>query len=192
MWSRNVFMDETFAHSYECIQLAEIPSGASPHYYFPGGSVKGGRDGLILEIQPHRGDVWFGTFAYGNVTPNGFTGVLSSPNPHRVCVVSKGSGYFVDVNSPANWEEINAVPILDVRPIASENILVFADFTKLVAYDTRGVKWRTEDISLDGLKITSVGGGLIEGEFWNPSNDRTSQFVVDLVSGIRKDGNTKF
>jgi hypothetical protein len=65
------------------------------------------------------------------------SGIFTTPDPDRLWVVAAGEGYFVSANTPTSWEEISAVAILDVRPIAAHDIIVFADFTNLAAYGKR-------------------------------------------------------
>jgi hypothetical protein len=38
------------------------------------------------------GQPWLGTFAFGDITPNGMSGIFAMPDPHRLCVVSSGDG----------------------------------------------------------------------------------------------------
>src|SRR2546425_2622421 len=110
-------MDATFPHSYECKRLKETSRSALPHYYFPGASTQGGRDGLLVEVRPEHSQPWLGTFAFGQVTPNGVSGIFTTPDPQRLCVVSKGEGYLVSATTPTEWEVVRATPIIDVRSI---------------------------------------------------------------------------
>jgi hypothetical protein len=125
-------MDTTFLHTYECQRLTETPSTA--HYYFPSASMRGGRDGILVEVRPARGLSWLGTFASGRVTLKGVSGIFTTPNPQQFCVVSSGEGYFISAMTPTEWEPVRSTPIIDVRPILAREIIVFADFTELVAY----------------------------------------------------------
>jgi hypothetical protein len=113
-------MDTTFPRSYECEWLLETPpTTALPHDYYPGASVQGGRDGVLVKVRSECGQEWLGRFAFGRLTQKGVSGLFTTPDPDRLCVVAAGEGYFVSVNTPTSWEEISAVPILDVRPIAA-------------------------------------------------------------------------
>ena len=181
-------MDATFAHSYECERLNETPRTAPAHYYFPGASTKGGRDGILVEVRPERGQAWLGTFAFGQVTPKGVSGIFTTPDPQRLCVVSSGEGYLVSANTPTEWEAIRATPILDVRSIRAQGIIVFADYTTLVAYGQTGMKWKTKRLTWDSLKITEVTDAFIKGEFWDIRSEATASFVVDLATGTHQGG----
>jgi hypothetical protein len=180
-------MDSTFASSYSCRQLHEIPTTALPHYYFPGASEQGGHDGILVEVRPEQGLAWLGTFAYGYVAPRRHSGIYSTPDPDQICVVSRGKGYLVNAAAPKIWECVRAAPITDVRPVVARSIIVFATLTELVAYGSAGIVWTTERLSFDDLKIVEVTDSFIKGEFWDIRKNGMSVFTVDLTTG-RHDG----
>jgi len=181
-------MDRTFAHSYECEWLSETPTATLPHYYYPGASTEGGRDGILVKVHPERGQAWLGTFAFGQFTPKGVSGIFTLPDPERLCVVSCGEGYIVTATMPTVWEAVQATPIIDVRPIHAQGIIVFADYTTLVAYGKTGIKWKTKRLTWDSLKITEVTDTLLKGEFWDIRSEAMTSFVVDLATGAHQGG----
>jgi hypothetical protein len=179
---------KSFPHLYECEPLSETQTTALPHYYFPGGSTQGGRDGILVEVRPERGLPWLGTFAFGEVTPKGISGIFTTPDPERLCVVSRGEGYIVSAATPTAWESVDATPIIDVRLIHAQGIIVFANFTELVAYGSTGLKWRTKRLTWDSLKITEATDTFIKGEFWDIRSEATASFIVDLATGRHQGG----
>src|SRR5262245_44560434 len=66
---------------------------------------------------------------------------------------------------------------------AAHDIIVFADFTNLVAYGKTGLKWRTKRVMWDDDRFTEVTRNLMKGEFWELVSERTATFVVDLATG---------
>jgi hypothetical protein len=181
-------MDGTFSHSYECDQLTESSESSLPHYYFPGATTKGGGDGILLRVRPKHGQAWLGTFAFGRVSSKGFSGLYASPDPERFCVVARGEGYFVTASKPETWESVGAKPVADVRTVYAQGIIVFADHTRLWAYGPAGLKWKTNRLAWDGLKITEITSTSIVGEFWDVSSEATANFVVDLANGSHEGG----
>ena len=176
-------MDTTFPHVYECEQLTEGPGVASSHhYYYPGASTSGGRDGILVRIRPDDGQPWLATFAFGEMA-NGPSGIFTTPDPQRLCVVARGAGYFVSTIAPSSWESVRVIPITDVRPIRNHEIIVFADFTRLVAYGKNGMKWETKRLAWDDLKIIEITDTQIKGEHWSYASNQTENFVVDLETG---------
>jgi hypothetical protein len=134
-------MYSAFPRLYECAQLSEIPGSVSlPHYYYPGATTKGGQDGILVQVSPEHGEHWLATFAFGKIAPKGASGILTTPDPKRLCVVAQGEGYFVSANAPMSWERVQATPIIDIRAVPAQEIIVFAEFTRLVAYGRGGAK----------------------------------------------------
>ncbi|WP_413512613.1 hypothetical protein [Myroides odoratus] len=176
-------IDLTFNANYALENSDKIKKGEQ--YYYPEGSNKEGKDGVVVQVIPFESKDWVGVFAFGTFSSKGISGIYTMPNPNRFCIVSKGSGYIVSVNDNKDWEEVESIPILDVRSIKEQGILVFSNYTDLVAYDEIGVKWRTERLSQDGFKIIEITKSIIKGEFWNPRNEAYDLFEVDLSTGIR-------
>jgi hypothetical protein len=179
----------TFPHTYVCEQAVEIlPSESSSRYYYPGASRQGGRDGILVRVQPQQGPPWVGTFAFGQIAPKGASGIFTMPAPDRLCVVSRGEGYIVSTQTPETWEPVRATPIIDVRSILPKGIIIFAEFTRLVAYDHTGHRWSTKRLSWDNLTITEVTDGFVRGEFWDIRSEKTESFIVDLATGTHQGG----
>jgi hypothetical protein len=181
-------MDKTFVSSYACEQLSETPNERLMHYYYPGAYTGGGRDGILAMVRPERGAPWLGTFAFGRIAPKGVSGMFAMPNPQQLCVVAKGEGYIVSANAPTEWELVRAIPIIDVRPVRAAGLIIFADFTKLIAYGYEGFKWQTEQLSWDDLRITEVTDTYISGEFWDIRSESIASFAVDLATGSHRGG----
>jgi hypothetical protein len=181
-------IDTTFAHLYECEQLIESPKLSSPHFYYPGASTQGGRDGILVRVRPEKGEPWLGTFAFGQEASKSASGILSMPSPHQFCVVATGAGYIVAANVPTTWEAVQATPIIDVRSVRAQGLIVFATYTNLVAYGRTGLKWRTKRLSWDNLKITEVTDTFIKGEFWDIRSEAMDTFTVDLATGNHQGG----
>ncbi|RKH93225.1 hypothetical protein D7Y04_41275 [Corallococcus sp. AB038B] len=79
-------------------------------------------------------------------------------------------------------------PVTDVRAVPAAGVVVFADFTEMVAYGAEGLRWRTKRLSWDGLKIVQVTERSIIGEYWDMRTEATQTFEVDLATGAQKGG----
>lgn len=184
-------MGDEFLRSYEFEKLDELPSsGSLTHYYYPDGTTRGGRDGVLLRIQPRNRDPWIGTFAFGKVSRIGLSLVLATPHPDRICVVANGQGYIVDAGSPKDWEMVRAVPITDVRIFLACGLIVFADYSTLFAYDNTGAVGNFS-VSGDEITITEVTDSYIVGTFWSPPRRAKVPFLVDLELGKCEGGDWK-
>lgn len=182
----NMIVNLSFESNYTVEIINEL--GSEERYYYPNGNMIGGKDGLIIKISPSNSNAWIGVFAYGELARNGTFGVYTMPNPNQLCVVSNGAGYIVNSDNPENWTEVKSIPITDVRCIEKQKIILFADYTQLVAYDETGIKWRTDRLAYDSLKILWVDDNILKGEFWNIRNEDNQIFEVNLNDGSQIGG----
>ncbi len=180
--------DFAFPHSYEAEELREWPGTgvfSIPVIYFPPPKGRPEHNGLWLKVKARSGKAWVGVFAFGYNSPPAISRVLSSPDTDKVCVVSKGSAYVVNVEQPEAWEEIPILPVLEIRPLPEHKLLVLSDFTRLGAYGNSGLVWQSPRVCWDELKITKITGETIEGTGCDPANSlkQEMQFAVDLRTG---------
>lgn len=179
-------VDLTFPHSYNVGEVLELPGTGkleAPLFYFPRPKCRPEHDGLWIRVCPTDGDSWVGVFAFGDQSSPGFVSrVLSSPDPDRICIVSRGAAYLVKVDEPEVWEGIAALPVRDVRLLPEHELILFADFTRLAAYGRAGLAWRSPTLCFDELKILNVSHDTIEGVGYDPTTEQ-SRFAVDIRTG---------
>jgi hypothetical protein len=179
--------DLTFPHSYDVEEVGEWPGTGSfgvPVIYIPQPKNRAEHEGLWLRLKAKSGKAWIGIFAFGYTSPPAFSRVISSPDQECVCVVSNGGGYIVNVEKPEIWERTPTTPVLDVRSVPEQRLLVFADFIRLAAYGSKGLAWRSPQLCWDGLKITKITSETVEGTGYDPTNPGTeTRFAVELRTG---------
>jgi hypothetical protein len=131
-----VEFDLTFPHSYEVRELGDFPGNGKfdvPLIFFPPPKGRAEYDGLWLKVKAQSGKAWIGVFAFWYTSHPSLSRVVSSPDPNRVCVISKGRAYVVSAEEPETCEEIPVIPVLEVRPLPEHKLLVFSDFIRLAA-----------------------------------------------------------
>lgn len=186
---RAIQIDQTFPHSYEVEELHELPGNGKfdvPVLYFPRPTgTRPDHDGIWLKIRAANGKSWVGVFAFGYSEPPAISRIVSTADPDRVCVISRGAAYVVSADNPGSWEEIPAIPVLDVRSIPARQLLLFADFTRLAAYGNNGLVWRSPQVCWDELKIVNITQDIIDGVGYDPTNKlrELRRFVVDIETG---------
>jgi hypothetical protein len=186
MRDRVLDIDLTYAHSYEVEELRENPGTGSldvPLFYIPRPEGRLEHDGLWLKFSAASGKSWAGVFEFGYTSPPAFSRVVSTPDANRACVIAKGKGFLVTVEDPEQWEEVQVLPVLDLRSIAEHNMLVFSDLTRLAAYDKTGLVWRSPRVCWDELRIVKVTRDTIEGIGYDPTTLSESCFSVDMKTG---------
>jgi hypothetical protein len=177
-----------FDHTYECEVVSETTGCESRKIFYPGAVGVGGGDGLIVNVIPYKGDPWLGIFAFDQTAHKGVTGIFSTPNPECFCVVARGNAFIVSASNPNIWEPVCAIPIIDVRSIVKHGIIVFANFTELLAYDSQGLKWHTKRLTWDSMKVVEITDDFLKGEFWDIRSESTQNFTVDLITGSHQGG----
>ena len=85
--------DSAFPHHYVVEEFGELPGTGTFKarlIYFPTPKGRPEHNGEWLRVKAKSGKTWVGVFAFG---PGSRTGVVSTPEPNTVCVISKGAGY---------------------------------------------------------------------------------------------------
>jgi hypothetical protein len=166
-------------------KLQEIPGKTGSQYYFP--REETGTFGLVIRFEPPEGTSWVGFFEDGYESPQALTGVFGWPDPQRICAISKGQGYLVNVGDPSDFVVIDGVfPITFARPVVEKGLFVLTDFTKLTAFSVEGVKWQTDRISWDGLRNIEIREDDIIGEAWSAPEETWIPFEIDILTGEEK------
>jgi hypothetical protein len=147
--------DVAFPHNYEIEEFGGLPGTGTlkvPLIYFPPPKGRPEHNGEWLRVKAKSGKTWVGVFAFG---PGSRTVAIGTPEPNTMCVISKGGGYMVNAEVPELWEEVRVCPVIDFRPLPDHKLLVFSDFSRLAAYGSNGLAWRSPQVCWDELKITS-------------------------------------
>ncbi len=149
------------------------------------------RGALRLMVKPAAGGAFLATCALGFTDPAMPTGVFGCPNPVEMCAVAGGYAYIVKTTQ-ADWcFQIPLKPVVQVLPLPAHSLLVFAGFHCLLAWGLTGIVWTTQRLSWEGLKLTSVEGGLLHGLGWEMMSNREVPFTVDLKTGEHTGGGYK-
>jgi hypothetical protein len=141
-------------------------------------------EGPILGVTPASGESWIGVFhggAYG-APPAAPSQVIGWPDEKSLCVVKGGAGALVRTDDPTTNSEIDALPITDVLAIPGRDLVVFADFTDLIAYGPDGVAWKSGRVALDDVEIIRAEGDTLRVAGFFGSLNR-AEFTVDLRTG---------
>ncbi len=153
--------------------VLEVPTNAS--------------DWLVLRVTNHDGARWVGHFEPGL---EGISGLYATPSESVLCVVVRGQGFWVPVESPEDYQIIPSVPVKSIVAIPDAKIMVFADFVRLTAYDRNGLMWQTPSLSWDGLTITKVVSNRVEGVAWDAPNNQEVKFIVNTLDGTYTGGSS--
>ncbi len=183
-------MDETSKTGFEYKVLTELPINTSQVVYIPNKGVDVGSDGIMVKFIPSDGAAWIGIFAFGDMLPSGECKVFLGPGEHHLTVVAKGDAYIAYPYKPSFFQMVKSCPVISAFPVPSHDLVVFHDFTEIVAYGESGLIWETKRISWDGIKISEVTDDEIIGKSWDAPNEKHVEFRVDLANGHHQGGSS--
>jgi hypothetical protein len=175
-----------FTRSWTVEVLEKRPLIApAQQYVFPRQAEEVERGALELLVKPAEGETFLATCALGFADPAAPTGVWSCPHPDWLCAVSGGYAYVIDTTDPAQWNQIAYRPVLEVRPLPEQQLLLFVGHHSMLAWGHDGQTWQTERLSWEGIQITGITGDTLYGLGWDLMADKDVPFAIDLKNGSR-------
>ena len=183
-------IDTTFAHTWQAEILAARPLILPRRQFVYPVLVEEVERGAVEVMVRAPGDAagFLATCALGFADPSAPSGVWSCPNPQEICIVAGGYAYLVDTTDPARWQQLEYRPVVEIRPVAEHNLLLFSGFHAVLAWGPHGEVWRTARLSWDGVRMTEVRGDTLHGEGWDMKTDRELTFEINLKSGEHRGG----
>jgi len=146
------------------------------------------RGALQLMVRPASGGAFLATCALGFTDPAMPTGIFACPNPQELCAVAGGYAYIIDTARPEHSTHIGLKPMVEVRSLKAQNLLLFTGFHSMLAWGSHGLAWQTEKLSWEGLRVTNIEGDALHGFGWNLMTDKEVAFSVDLLTGKHEGG----
>jgi hypothetical protein len=146
------------------------------------------RGALQLMVRPATGGAFLAICALGFTDPSMPTGIFPCPRPEEMCAVAGGYAYIVDTTHPESCIHIAMKPVVEVRSLPEQNLLLFSGFHTIIAWGEQGLAWRTAKLSWEGLRIIGIEGNTLHGFGWNLMTDKEVAFSVDLLTGQHQGG----
>src|SRR5262249_18078398 len=183
-------LDFVFPRNYE-VRLLESAPPVHPVeklYHYPVELEEGDRAGAYVRVAPEEGPAWIGFFALGFESGQVVSALASCPDPDSFCAVVGGYAYVVKANDPTQWFRVEQRPVVDMRPLPRQGILLFTGFTTMTAVGRDGIAWTTGRLSWEGVSITELTGDKLHGMGWDALTDKEAPFEVDLLTGKHTGG----
>ena len=178
-------IDLTFPHHWQAEILPARPLILPPrHFVYPREAEEVERGALEVLIRPSEAPQPFlATCALGFRDPTVPTGLWSCPNPEEICAVSGGYAYIVKTTAPEHFTMIAFRPVMELRALPSQGLLLFVGHHAILAWDATGQAWQSEKLSDEGVTITAIEEGKLHGLGWNMITDKETPFTLDLNTG---------
>ncbi|HWZ00109.1 MAG TPA: hypothetical protein VNX17_03460 [Edaphobacter sp.] len=146
------------------------------------------RGALQLMVHPASGGTFLATCALGFTDPAMPTGVFTCPNAVQMCAVAGGYAYVIDTAQPERSTHIPLKPVVEVRLLVEQGLLLFVGFHSVVAWGRNGLAWESARLSWEGVRVISIDGDVLHGMGWNLLTDREVAFSIDLLTGQHQGG----
>ena len=179
-------LDFTFPHTWKAEILSARPVILpARHFVYPREVEEVERGALELLVRTNESGAppFLATCALGFRDPVVPTGVWSAPNPREICAVAGGYAYIIDTAAPDRFTMLPYRPVLQVRPVVDQGLLLFVGHRSILAWSTAGVAWESPKLSDEGVTITGIDSGLLRGLGWNLITDKETPFTLDSQSG---------
>ena len=175
-----------FARRWEAEILAGRPLILPPrHFVYPRQAEEVERGALEVVVRPAGAEPFLATCALGFRDSAVPTGVWAAPKAEEMCAVAGGYAYVIDTTAPERFAMIAYRPVLEVRAVAAQGLLLFVGHYSILAWGAEGMAWESEKLSDEGVTITGVEGNVLRGVGWEMRTDKETGFRLDLRTGLR-------
>jgi hypothetical protein len=144
-----------FPANYSVTTEVELPPSGQQVTHFNYRATQApshGLDGPLVRIEPISAPPWLAVFGGGYAGSGILDAIYTTPRPTIVCIVCRGAGYLVDAVNKIK-EDVPTFPIR--QAVILNELLVFADFTRLAAYGAAGIAWVSEPLVSDRLVVSA-------------------------------------
>ncbi len=181
-------IDDSFPHPWSAEILPTRPLILPPrHFIYPREAEEVERGALEVLVRPgsEESQPFLATCALGFRDPAVPTGIWSAPNPQDLCAVSGGYAYLIDTTTPQRSTMIPYRPVLEVRPVPAQGLLLFIGHRSILAWGSDGQAWESPKLSDEGLTISTIDEHTLHGLGWHMMTDRETPFALDLRNGAK-------
>jgi hypothetical protein len=184
---------QEFSHDWSVEILKAPPLIAPARQFIYPQQIAGEEDALArgalqLMVRPASGGTFLATCALGFTDPAMPTGVFACPNAVQMGAIAGGYAYVIDTEQPEHCTHIALKPVVEVRPLVTQGLLLFVGFHSMMAWGRNGLAWESARLSWEGVRIVSIDGDVLHGMGWNLLTDREVAFSVDLLTGKHQGG----
>jgi hypothetical protein len=180
-------IDLAFPHLWQAQILSARPLILPTRYFvYPAQAEEVERGALEVLIRLGQdAEPFLATCALGFRDAAVPTGLWSTPNPNQLCAVSGGYAYLIDTTAPDRFTMIPFRPVLEIRPLAEQGLLLFVGHHAILARGENGQVWQSEKLSDEGVTITLIDANQLYGQGWSMITDKETPFMLDLRTGSR-------
>jgi hypothetical protein len=181
-----LIIDTSLPHQWQAEVLPSRPIILpTRHFVYPREAEEVERGALEVLVHPDSAQPFLATCALGFRDPVVPTGIWSAPRPEEICAVSGGYAYVINTAAPERFTMIPYRPVLEVRSLPEQGLLLFVGHHRILAWGALGEAWQSDKLSDEGVTITEIGGGMLRGLGWDMMSDLEKPVVLNLRTGGR-------
>ncbi len=173
----------SFTHNYKVTMNPELPGNGQwgiPEIYVPSKFSPKPNSGihLLLEFEIDQvKQVW-----HVNEPEN--IEVWTTPDPEKILIVGQNAAYYVSVRNPSDNLKIDLYST-QVTPIKEQGVLLINDYFSMMAFDSSGIRWRTQPLVDDDLTVERIDGNMIvcSGYSFDDINAKV-RLTLDIKTGV--------
>lgn len=179
-------IDLSFPHWWQAEILARRPLILPPrHFIYPQAAeeVERGALEVLIRLDSSNAQPFLATCALGFRDPAVPTGLWSTPEPEEICAGAGGYAYLIDTSAPDRFTMIPYRPVLQIRSVVEQSLLLFVGHHSILAWGREGQAWESGKLSDEGITINGIERGILRGTGWEMMSDCETPFAMDLRNG---------
>jgi len=139
--------------------FSELPiSGTIKEYLF---DAQGDCTWIRFE---RESEIWAGVFGKG--THKNYNAVCKFSDNKYVFIIAGGQGYVLDSRERKICHKTSIDYFVSAIAAPHKDLVIVCDFTRLYAFDTQELIWRSDQVALDGIKLDSSTENELSGKVW--------------------------
>jgi hypothetical protein len=146
------------------------------------------RGALLLDVKPALGANFLATCALGFSDPTLPSGVFACPRDDDLLAVAGGYAYLIDTLAPEHSSHLPLRPTTQILPAIDADLILLAGFHHVICVNATGLLWTSARLSWEGVTMTDIRDGHVQGTGWNLHTDREVPFSIDLATGTHTGG----
>jgi len=146
------------------------------------------RGAVLLDIKPMFGANFLATCALGFREATIPNGIFACPRPDDLLAIAGGYAYLIDTLNPDRCLHLPLRPVTHLVAAPANGLLFLSGFHTVAAIGANGLRWQTARLSWEGVTISGVHQGRLQGTGWNLHTDQEVPFSIDLETGQHEGG----
>ena len=104
--------------------------------------------------------------------------VFDQPDGRYVYV----NGLLISPDNPSDWDRVGVFPVLQAIRVG-DDVSLFCDWTRIVAYGRSGLVWERDDLVSDNLRIVRIEANEVVVTGSMNGYDLNEEIAINLLTG---------